>query len=234
MEPPHPYRGLALSLSKGFTLVELMVVLAIVGIITTIVFTSQNSFNNTLVLANTAYDIALTLRSAQTYGLSSRATASGIGNTGYGLHFGSGTQGSFILFADTSPPGSSGTLNCPSASFGTPNCRPGDNVYKSSGPEADTLFAQTYTLGNGMTISNFCTIDVFDAISCATTNGNTLAALDIAFARPNPDAFLSKNAVYSPFLKKACITVSSPQGTKRFISVVMYTGQIIANAPSCP
>ena len=54
-----------------------MVVLAIVTSITAIVFTSQNSFNKTLILANTAYDIALTFRSAATYGLGGRT----IGNS---------------------------------------------------------------------------------------------------------------------------------------------------------
>ena len=51
----------------------MMVVLAIIVTITGVTLTSQTSFNKTLVLANTAYDIALTLRSSQTYGLGSRA-----------------------------------------------------------------------------------------------------------------------------------------------------------------
>ena len=61
MEPFRFRRGLALSLSKGFTLIELMVVLAIIVVITTVVLTSQSSFNKSLILANTSYDIALSL-----------------------------------------------------------------------------------------------------------------------------------------------------------------------------
>ena len=51
------------NLSKGFTLIELLIVLAIIATVTTIALSSQSNFNKTLILANTAYDIALTLRS---------------------------------------------------------------------------------------------------------------------------------------------------------------------------
>ena len=79
-----------------------MVVLTIIVVITTVVVASQSSFNKTLILVNTAYDIALTLRSAETYGLGSRAFG-GVVNAGYGLNFQSGTPQSFTLFADTYP-----------------------------------------------------------------------------------------------------------------------------------
>jgi len=194
-----------------------MVVLAIIVTLSTVVLASQSSFNKTLILSNTAYDIALSLRSAQTYGLSSRASNAST-NAGYGLHLQSGAPGSFILFSDTAP----------AASCSTPNCPPGDHAYGSG---SDVL-VQTYELGNGMTIRDFCA-QSSGSWSCAASGG--LTSLDIVFARPNPDAFMSKNGSYSALfpVTAACITVSSPQGASRFISVGS-AGQIIANAASDP
>ncbi|MDP1707303.1 MAG: type II secretion system protein [bacterium] len=189
---------------RGFTLVELMVVLAIIVIISTVVLTSQTSFNKTLILANTAYDIALTIRSTQSFGIGSRAIL-GTTNVGHGVHFQRG--GSFILFADTSP----------SASCGRPDCSPGDYVYG-----AGDTFLQTYELNNGMTISNFCV----DGLC-------TYSSLDVVFLRPNPDAFISVDGSTFTNYAKACLIVTSPQGGEKYVSV-SKSGQIIANASQCP
>ena len=206
-----------LRLHRGFSLIELMVVLAIILIITSVVLGNQSSFNKTLILANTAYDIGLTLRSAQTYGLGSRIVGTAT-NAGYGVHFLSGSPGSFGLFADTSP--------APSCS--TPDCKPGDHAYTT---DSDVL-VQTYTLGNGMTINNFCSL-TSGTWTCAAGGG--LTSLDIVFSRPNPVPFISPNGVYSTSFPAtaACIAITSPQGGGRFISVTA-SGQITANAASCP
>jgi hypothetical protein len=190
-----------------------MVVLAIIGIITAVTLNSQSSFNKTLILANTAYDIALTLRSAETFGISSRA-AGAVANAGYGLHFQRGTAG-FILFADTSP----------AASCGTPDCKPGDHIYNAG---SDVLI-QTYALGNAITISDFCAFSA-GSWSCEVANGGTLNSLDISFARPNPDAFIRANG--SPYTA-ACLKAASPQGGAQNVSLAS-SGAITANAASCP
>lgn len=207
MEHIRTNRGFILSLSKGFTLVELMVVLTIIVIISTVVITSQSSFNKTLILANTAYDIALSIRSAQTYGIGSRAVGTTV-NAGHGIRFQSNPSSSFIFFADTSP-----TAPC-----SQPNCKSGDHTYTNG---SDSV-VQTYTLGNGMTISKLC-VD-------STCN---LSSLDVVFERPNPNAFISADGYYSVNNAKACITVTSPQGGEKYVSV-SKSGQIIANAVSCP
>lgn len=199
---------------RGFTLIELLVVFAIISIITGVVFTNQGSFNKTLLLSNTAYDIALTLRSAQTFGLGSRAVGS-VANAGYGVHFQTSPSNSFTLFADTFP-----AVSCTA-----PDCRPGDYVYTSG---SDALM-QTYTLGNGITVSDFCA-RLGATVACAYANGGGLTSLDIVFSRPNPDAFVTANG--SPYTD-ACLAVTSPQGGFRYISVGS-AGGITANASSCP
>lgn len=219
----------SLHLRRGFTLIELMVVLAIIVVITTVVLTNQNSFNKSLILANTSYDIALTLRSAQTYGLSSRA-AGVSANAGYGLHFQTATPGSFTLFADTYPTASTLSICHPTNNASAPDARPGDCVYESAQSEKIV----EYILGNGITVSDFCAYAV-GSWSCAHSNGSSLSSLDIVFARPNPDPFMSANGSYSSAfpVTAVCLAITSPQGGAHFISVAA-SGQIIASAASCP
>src|SRR3989344_4714141 len=99
MEPFHSRRA--------FTLIELLVVTAIIGVLSLVVVVNQGSFNRTFMLANTSYDIALTLRNAQTFGMGSRSR-DGSENAGYGIHFDKNTPKSFILFADIFPGSGSG------------------------------------------------------------------------------------------------------------------------------
>ncbi len=202
-------------MSKGFTLIELLVVLAIIGVLMTIAFTSQSTFNKTFILNNTAYDIALTIHSAESYGLGSRASG-GITSAGYGVHFQNSPAGSFILFADTHP----------FASCSTPDCKSGDGVYTSS----DTL-VQKYTFGNNIVINNFCA-RVSSVWKCASDG--SITSLDIVFARPNPNAVINayNSSTYSP-ATAACIAIASPQGGAKFISVAS-SGEITASAASCP
>ncbi len=221
MEPPR--------FRRGFTLVELMMVLGIISIISIVVIINQNSFNKTIILANTAYDVALSLRSAQTYGLTSRVAGTSV-NTGYGLNFQKARQNSFTFFADTYPAPSTLSVchftNDPSG----PDARPGNCTYESAQGEK----VVDYALGNGITISDFCA-NPGGSWSCAYANGGGLSSLDIVFARPNPDPFISVNGTYSDVSPAtgACIAVTSPQGGAHFVSIAA-SGQISANATSCP
>ena len=211
MEPIH--------LRRGFTIIELLIVLAIIATITAVALSSQSSFNKTLILANTAYDIALTIRSAESFGLGSRAIGS-VASPGYGIHFQKGVTDSFIFFADTSP-----AIN---SSCTRPDRKPGDQLYSSADARV-----QTYKLGNGMSISDFC-VSGAGSVSCASSNGAGLSSLDIVFARPNPDAFIRADGSSFTSYTSACLKISSKNGeASRFISVAA-SGEIIAEAPSCP
>ena len=216
--------------NNGFTLVELMVVLTIITVITTVVLASQSSFNKTLILANTAYDIALALRSAESYGLGSRAAGATV-NAGYGLHFQSGIPNTFIFFADTYPAPSTSSVCHPIADASAPNAQSGNCSYESEQGEKVT----SYALGNGITISDFCAY-ALGSSSCAYAHGGGLSSLDIVFARPNPEPFISANGSYSPppfRITSACLTISSPQGGTQYVSVAS-SGQITADASTCP
>lgn len=216
------FRHLPLKSNQGFTLIELLVVIAIIITITGVMITNQSSFNKTLVLANTAYDIALTLRSAAVYGISSRSVG-GVTNAGYGLHFERGTTGSFILFSDTSSTSDFSCHGVPLGGSSAPDAKPGNCMYDPGEKVLD------YNLGNNMTVSNFCAWGS-GAWRCAATG--ELTSLDILFARPDPTPFIRVNGNGSIGWTKACLTISSSEGTSRYISVVA-SGAILVNALSC-
>lgn len=207
--------------SKGFSLIEILVVFAIIVSIMSVVFTNQGSFNKSYVLANTAYDVALSLRNAETFGIGSRALGT-IVNAGYGLHFDSNNNSSFQLFADTAP----------AASCTKPNCKPGNYAYTVG---SDSL-VRIYSLGNNITISDFCAYTT--SWSCTYAHDGAsggLTSLDIVFVRPNPNPFMSGNGIYSQALPitNACLRLSSTQGTARYVSVSL-AGEISPIATSCP
>jgi hypothetical protein len=225
----------------------MMVVIAIIIIITAVVITSQSSFNKTLVLANTAYDVALTIRLAETYGIGSHVLG-GTVNTGYGIHFGTGTpNNTFTLFADTDPAVTGSGSTCHPAPGGVgsvlstgPSALAGDCVYK---PGSD-ITSQVYTLGNNITISNFCGELSNNTWKCSTTCGVAssctvgLSSLDIVFSRPNPTPFMSEDGSYPdpklyPEVVTSCIALTSAQGGFKYVSVGA-SGQISTNATSCP
>ncbi len=209
----------SISYSRGFTLTELIAVLAIISVISAVVITSQSNFNKDLLLTNAAYDIALTLRSVQTYGLGSRAVG-GAQNVGHGLSFVKATPNEFTHFADIYP-------LSPSQS---PAARPGNGVYDVSQGEK----VLEYQLGNGITIKDFCSRSIpSNQWRCASDNQASLTALDISFSRPNADPSIRINSNDSLTASEACIITTSPQGGERFVSVTA-SGQIHTKATSCP
>lgn len=60
--------------TKGFTLVELIVSISIFVIITTLVVVKYNNFSSSTFLTNVAYDIALIIREAQSYGINVKSS----------------------------------------------------------------------------------------------------------------------------------------------------------------
>lgn len=229
MEPIHFRRDSALSvpavsssnLSRGFSLVELLVVIAIMIVITSMVITNQSSFNRTIVLTSTAYDVALSLRSAEGFGLGARASE-GVVNTGYGIHFPAVPTSSYSLFADANLP--DGRCHAiPSGGASSPDAQYGNCVYDAGEKISE------YALGNGITISGLCVYHA-DSPNCHEVAGS----LDIVFARPDANTFISTGGIYSatPVIRSACITLTSPQGGERYVSVTM-SGMIMESATSC-
>jgi prepilin-type N-terminal cleavage/methylation domain-containing protein len=186
---------------SGFTLVELVVSIAIFAIMTALVVAKYGNFNNSLLLTNLAYDVAGTIRTAQTYGLSVRSTDTGVLPPAYGVFFNYLTSGAsglcksvdsarFYLFADT------GTEDY--------ECGTGDSVINE------------YLLKNGTKISGLC---IGSSSSACNTTPNYLS---ISFKRPNPDALIMTGAADYGYAR---ITLQSASGDTRMVSVYK-NGQI--------
>jgi len=164
---------------RGFTLIEMLVVLAIIAILTAIAVTGQSTFNKTLILTDTAYDVAFSARQAQSYGLSSRTFGSYTSqNYGYGLHFDRVTPNKYVFFADTSH-ALAVAGGCSVGIAGTPSYKVGNCRFDT----ADGIVS-TYTFSRGFTISKFCGKSGTAAPVCST-DSSPLTTLDIVFTRPN-------------------------------------------------
>lgn len=150
--------------NSGFTLVELLVTISIFVILTGVVLFNQAKFNSTILLTNLAYDTALTIRQAQTYGINIREFNTEF--VPYGVHFDTSAGTSFILFADIKY----------------------NKADKKVSPyDGDTSFCNStdgcvnrYNIKRGNYISS---IEVEDSTSTSSVD-----ILDILFQRPNPDA----------------------------------------------
>ncbi len=82
----------------GFSLIELMVTMAIVILVTGISLARYGSFNNSVLLKSQAYELALDIRQTQLYGVSV-TSQTGDFNSPFGIVF-TENSNSYILFQD--------------------------------------------------------------------------------------------------------------------------------------
>ena len=148
---------------KGFTLIEMLMTLSIFAVITSTVLISHSKFSGNLLLGSLAYDVALSIRQAQVYGLSVReaSVGSGIFDVGYGVHFDNNSDSSYILFAD---------LN--------------DN----SEYDGQSEIVEVFNINNHYRISDLCGLTP-NGSTCVAG----VSTIDIVFKRPDPDAIISSN-----------------------------------------
>ena len=212
---------------RGFTLIEMIVVLSIIVIITAIALLGQSSFNRSIVLTNTAYTLAFSIRDAQSRGLSSRLFG-GVQDAGYGVHLTKTSSTSYVMFADIHPstPNSKGGL-CPNHTITTgPEAKPGDCSFSSA-----TEIVRTYTFEHGFSIANFCGLDQGGTKRCS----GYLDAINISFARPDTQSvILGVRGASTIGLTSAAITLSSPDGTAQRCVNVSKVGQVFVANGTCP
>src|SRR3989344_950411 len=110
---------------RGFTIVEMMVVIAIMTLMAIGMMINNTRFGDNLILNNLAYDISTTIRQAQSYGLSTKNWINTITpsspnqgfDVGYGIRFASldsATPGNkkFVMFYETTDPTYGNNWHC--------------------------------------------------------------------------------------------------------------------------
>ncbi|MEY4440778.1 MAG: hypothetical protein RLY49_404 [Candidatus Parcubacteria bacterium] len=183
-------------IQKGFTLIELIAVLAIFMILTSVVVFNYSRFRSETILTNMAYEVALSLREAQIYGVSAR-NAKGVSTPNFKLPYGilfKDNSNEYYLFADTNDTTGDGQFT-------------GTDCINSDGDTCVT----PYTMQQNIKIDRICT-DVENDISSAS----------ILFRRPNPEPII-KAGQGSPSIIQ--IKLVSPSESSRYV-VVYNNGQV--------
>ncbi len=202
--------GFLLPSYRAFTLIELVVSIAIFAFMTTLLVAKYGNFNQSILLTNLAYDVALTLRTAQTYGLSVKnINVGGTFQYAYGVDFSTASAGS-----------ANKTLTL----FGTPSTGTyKDDFYSGSGVRED-IEVSKYSVKRGAFISSLCA--GADEADCV---GHTANVLDITFKRPDPNAIMCVNTSggmnCNPTYKFAKVIVQASDGSTRDIKI-RSNGQI--------
>jgi prepilin-type N-terminal cleavage/methylation domain-containing protein len=196
--------------SSGFTLVELMVSVSIFAFMTAFLLAKYGTFNRSVFLTNLAYEVALSIRSAQSYGLNVKGVQPVVGDldfkTGYGVHFEKTTTSSgqqFILFADILGIGL-------------------DGYYVGGNGDSGDYDVDTFTLNRGNKVS-----DILVGNDCGQPSSlSSVDVADIFFKRPNPNAIISYNE-FGSITQASCvhIVLSAPDGNTVTVEV-RETGQI--------
>ena len=202
------------SLNRGFTLTELLVTLSIFVFMTALIVSKYGAFNQNTFLTDTAYDIALNIHTAQTYGVSVKGTdytdpnfggASQTFDTAYGVDMftSPGLNKLTYLFTDSDKNGvyNPGELEIPS------------------------------NLARGAYISAFCVgTGPADCKTDPHSIGSPIAHASVAFKRPNPDALISVDDTTPPGTMEQWpylqITVTSSDGSNSRTVFVRQNGQI--------
>ncbi len=193
------------NLQKGFSLPELIIVIAIFAIITTVALFNQGRLSSSILLTNMAYEVGLAVREAQIYGIGVRSEDEGANFTGqYGVRFQVAPEDwrrQVVVYADNPDP-LSGELN---------SYDPGEEKY-------------IYEFNNrrGNKILALC---VGDLGGGPCTDGIGYSTLDILFKRPNPSAIV-KLPEQLPTSDRAYIVVTNIDEDDCRVVVVEPTGQI--------
>lgn len=154
---------------KGFTVIELLVAIAVITLLSSIPFFGYRVFSNKVALAASVQDMALSIRQAQTNALSAKESSPGSGNfnSGQGVYFDITDPTSYYIFVDKNGNGKY-------------------DVGSGCGSSNTECISQN-KISNGVTMSSFCGMDLAGNNACPPTNSR---ALTILFTRPNPDALI--------------------------------------------
>lgn len=185
----------------GFTIIEMLVVVSIFMVITGIILFNAPQFRERVSIDLIANDLALVVRSAQTYGMATRkSNVIPEAFPSYGFYL------SVLSDVDTDP---------------LIYIYPVEDVENPAYFNDDNNFEEKYKLPNGFFVESICVRD--DNNNCATSD-----QLHVAFIRPELKATIcsSDSCDSENSSKKAEIVIKSIKEDSRRIISVYQNGQI--------
>ncbi len=208
--------------AKGFTLVEMTIVIAIFGLLTVVVVVKYGDFTSNLLISNMAYEVALTTRQAQVYGVGVRGyEADGVATDfsyPYGVYFnlndGSGAElgqtKNFILFADRDD-----NKMCDSgfkgASYDPCTCAPGDECVDLFSMQRNIRLTEI-RLGSG---------------SGCLNDGGPITSVAVSFKRPSPEARIKRQDEFTEGFPFTQLKIEAPNtNMKPSYVMIRNNGQI--------
>lgn len=89
-------------IKRAFTIVELLVSVAIITLILSVVLWNYRGFNDNLAVSSAAQEIAIAIRQAQTFGINVRESGASTNqfNYAYGIYFNRSIPNSYRIFVD--------------------------------------------------------------------------------------------------------------------------------------
>jgi prepilin-type N-terminal cleavage/methylation domain-containing protein len=207
---------------KGFTILEMLMVLAIFGIITAVVMFNYGEFNSKTIMSNMAYEVALSVRQAQVYSLSVRGEANNNNfDNNYGVYFNTSNPKDFAFFIDRAQSTSVDPNGiCDTGGIECLAC-------ESQGGGTECL--EKITLTRDVTIERLCTSSDLNPVDeetgvCAGQDGDDVSDLTVTFKRPNPEAIVTVGGSQISGAS-AGIVLTTSYGNRRAI-IIKPTGQI--------
>lgn len=188
---------------RGFSLPELIIVIAIFAIISSIAMFNQGKLSSNVLLTNMAYEVGLAIREAQVYGIGVRSEdPSGTAFNGqFGAHFDINNDKQIIVFADQNA----------------------DGLYDSG----EERYMYEFENRRGNRVSALCVGDLGGSPCTASIGQNQV---NILFRRPNPSNLVSctNTSVCPPELQsnRAYVVLTDTYGDNCRVVVTEPTGQI--------
>ncbi len=179
----------------------------VIVIVSLIVFANNARFGGVIKLENFAYDVALSIRQAQLYGISVARFGTNF-SAGYGLRLDLANPTTYLMFADVIT--ANGLYDgCPAP--GTSNCE----------------LVQTSSMSGGYLINDICVTPSSGVEVCKPA---APTVLDVFFVRPEPDALISAGGASCILSGSNCqiaarIQLKSPRGETMYVAVEA-SGQI--------
>ena len=192
----------------GFTLIEAIVSIAIVTVIMSVVLFNYSTFSDNLALSSAAQEMAVTIRQAQTYGLSVKEVTptGGVFDKAYGVYFDVNDQLNYYLFVDSN----------------------GDKKYNGS-----SELIEKVSLRNGIKVSNVCNETACPPVATVKIMDVTFLRPNpdakIFFTDSNtPSNFMGKSPLISPFTGYLTgkVVLRSPKGKTLYVTIES-TGQVL-------